>query len=91
MIDWSKFEIIWDKRNKTHILKHFIDLEEVERALYDPNKYLKRVGEQRYMVIGATFGRVLFIVVEDKGSNRVRPITAYDADKKMKRLYKSKR
>jgi len=43
------------------------------------------------MVIGATFGRVLFIVVEDKGSNRVRPITAYDADKKMKRLYKSKR
>ncbi|MDI6811341.1 MAG: BrnT family toxin [archaeon] len=91
MIDWCKFEIIWDKRNKTHVLKHFIELEEVERALYDPNKYLKRAGEQRYMVIGATFGRVLFIVVEDKGRNRVRPITAYDADKKMKRLYKSKR
>lgn len=91
MINWSDFEIVWDKRNKTHVLKHFIDLEEVERALHDPNKYLKRVGEQRYMVIGKTFGRILFIVVEDKGRNSVRPITAYDANKQMKRLYKSKR
>jgi len=91
MINWSNFVIVWDKRNKTHVLKHFIALEEVERALHDPNKYLRRVGEERYMILGETFGRILFIVVEDKGRYRVRPITAYDANKQMKKLYKSKR
>jgi uncharacterized DUF497 family protein len=67
MSNWRDFKIIWDKRNKRHILEHSIELEEVERALHDPNRYTKRIGEHRYMVIGETFGRILFTIVEKRG------------------------
>ena len=49
--------------------------------------YVKRMGEV-YGVIGKSSGRVLFIVLAERGGNKVYPITARDADESMRKLYK---
>lgn len=88
MVNWNKLEIVWNEWNKNHILKHGINKKEVENALKG-DIYAKREGEV-YLVIGESFGRVIFIVLAERGENKVYPITARDADEKMKKLYKRK-
>jgi uncharacterized DUF497 family protein len=88
MVNWSKLEIAWDERNKNHILKHGINKKEVENAL-NGDIYVKREGEV-YLVIGESFERIIFIVLVERGGNKVYPITARDADVKMKKLYTRK-
>jgi len=88
MVNWNKLEIVWDARNKNHILKHNINEKEVKNALKG-DIYVKR-EEEVYLVIGESFGRIIFIVLAERGGNKVYPITARDADVKMKKLYKRK-
>ena len=86
MVNWKKLEIIWDEWNKNHIFKHGIRQEEVENALKG-DIYVKR-EEEVHLVIGISFGRIIFIVLAEKSENKVYPITAYDANEKMKKLYR---
>jgi uncharacterized DUF497 family protein len=88
MINWSKLEIVWDEWNENHILKHGIKKKEVENALKG-DIYVKREKEV-YLVIGESVGKVIFIVLAEKGGNMVYPITARDADREMKKLYRRK-
>jgi uncharacterized DUF497 family protein len=61
---------------------------EVENALKG-EIYVKRRGEV-YCVIGESSGRILFIVLAERGGNEIYPITARDADESMKKLYKKR-
>ncbi|MEA1944955.1 MAG: BrnT family toxin [Euryarchaeota archaeon] len=88
MVNWKKLEIIWDEWNKNHILKHGVDKSEVEHALKGAI-YVKR-SSNVYLAIGESSGRILFIVLAERGGNKVYPITARDADGKMKNLYKKR-
>ena len=88
MVNWNRLEIIWDTWNKKHILKHNVMKKEVENALQGAI-YVKRMGEV-YGVIGSSSGRVLFIVLAEREGNKVYPITARDANERMRKLYKKK-
>lgn len=88
MVNWNRLEIVLDTWNKEHVLKHGVKKNEIENALRG-EIYVKRMGEV-YGVIGNSFGRILFIVLAERGGNRVYPITARDADESMKKLYKKK-
>ncbi len=88
MVNWNRLEIVWDTWNKKHVLKHGVKKNEIENALRG-DIYVKRMGEV-YGIIGNSFGRILFIVLAERGGNKVYPITARDADASMKKLYKKK-
>ena len=86
MVHWKKLEIVWDDWNETHIIKHGIKINEVENALKG-YIYVKKEKEV-YLAIGESFGKIIFIVLAERGGNRVYPITAREADEKMKRSYR---
>ena len=88
MVNWKKLEIVWDDWNENHILKHGITINEIENALKG-DIYVKREKEA-YLVIGQSFGKIIFIVLAERGGNKIYPITAREADEKMKKLYKRK-
>lgn len=80
----------WDEYNEFEIARHRITCFEVEecfenrygaaphnKAKSDPEKY----GD-RYRVRGRTHGgRELFIIVQHKGGDVIRPVTAFDSTK----------
>ncbi len=85
----------WDEGNEGnegHVRDRGVDPGETEEALLDPD----RVGADAYNVpwerrdaaIGATsVGRILYVVYTLRGE-KVRPITARDADDGQKRRYR---
>ena len=82
----------WDKANERYILRHGIARPEVEQALTDSLAELvgseEVDGELRYSQIGATIRGRLLVVAFTIRENRVRPITAFDADRYTARLYR---
>lgn len=83
-------ELDWDKNNVAHLSRHNITPAEFEQAISgDPLLIDVRdeSGEDRWYALGATKKlRVLFLVYTDHG-DRVRPVTAWDAGKKLRELY----
>lgn len=88
MVNWNRLEIVWDEWNKKHVLKHGVKKKEIENALKG-EIYVKRMGKV-HGVIGNSSRKFLFIVLAERGGNKVYPITARDADESMKKLYKKK-
>ncbi|MGH3090212.1 MAG: BrnT family toxin [Rubrobacteraceae bacterium] len=81
--------------NEGHIARHGIEVFEVEEALEDPGWFGVQAydvpGESRRAMVGATSaGRILFVVYTMRG-DKVRPITARDADDNDKRRYRARR
>lgn len=88
-------EYEWDKDNEDKLAaKHGVDRYEAEEAAEDPDALIKRVGKDRYgnpryIYVGKTLdGRILFMVVDKKGSRRFRIGSARDADFGQKRSYR---
>lgn len=80
----------WDEHNESHIRRHRVSPQEFEEAMRNRH-VLARVdcmkGERRFLVIGATNGlRVLVLVYAQRG-RRIRPVTARDADRKGREEY----
>ncbi len=78
----------WDEYNEAKVWEHGITPIEVEECFENPyraaphNKAKAEPGkyESRYRIKGETHGgRKLFIIIQYKGSNVIRPITAFDA------------
>lgn len=85
----------WDEDNENHVLDHDVDPAEVEEAMLDPLRVVVHVystpGERRRGVVGATdAGRILFVVYTMRG-DKVRPVTARDADRPDRRRYRRRR
>jgi len=84
------WEFDWDAANVLHLANHRITRSEFEQAmLHDPIviDFADETGEARWYALGATNRlRVLFLVFTYR-EERVRPITGWDADKKLRELY----
>ena len=81
----------WDDANTNHISAHEVTPEETEQVLlgdsleldFDPDVN----GEERYTYLGETSrGRILTVVMTLRGE-KMRVVTAYDAEKQDKLLY----
>lgn len=89
--DYDQFA--WDDANRTHFINnHGVSPEEAEEAVLDPHAIgadaSNTVNERRGAVIGATEeGRILYIVFTWR-SERIRIISAWDADVAEKRRYR---
>ena len=84
----------WDVANVRHLAAHRITRSEFEQAmLNDPIiiDFTDETGEERWYALGATDRlRVLFLVFTYRGE-RIRPITGWDAGKRLRELYFRKR
>lgn len=88
VVPWGEeFIFEWDEYNEAEIGKHRVTCFEVEECFENPyrvvpHKKAKSEPEKygdRYEVKGQTNGgRKLFIIIQHKGGNVIRPITAFE-------------
>jgi uncharacterized DUF497 family protein len=87
-----KFE--WDpEKASMNIAKHGISFDEAGDVFDDPNRlefYRPRMGEDRFVMIGASRANLLFVVYVERGSV-IRMISARKADKNEKKIYSRRR
>ena len=80
----------WDAANLRHLAEHRISRSEFEEAMrHDPIivDFADEAGEERWYALGATNRlRVLFLVFTYR-QDRIRPITGWDAGKRLRELY----
>lgn len=94
MIDFKNVEgFEWDKGNvDKSFRKHGVSRNQSEEIFLDKDlKILKDIKhsekEERYIVIGKTFQKVVLFAVFTQRANKVRIISARKANKKEKRYY----
>jgi uncharacterized DUF497 family protein len=84
----------WDEANRSHIAEHDVSSEEAEQVVLNNPVDLEvqlRSGEERTLQLGETrTGRVL-VVVTTWRDDRIRVITAFPANKKLRTLYERRR
>ncbi len=78
----------WDEYNEVEIWKHRVSCFEIEECFENPYRAAphnkaksepKKYGN-RYRIKGQTSGgRKLFVIIQYKGANVIRPITAFDS------------
>jgi len=83
-----EIKLLWNEWNIAHIAKHGVSVKEVEEAVGDRKAIIKKM-RKRHSLIGSAWGRILFIVLE-KQRNGYFVITARDATKAEKKLYRKR-
>jgi uncharacterized DUF497 family protein len=82
----------WDDANIGHIALHGVLPEEFEEAIANRPidlGYETRNGAKRFRQLGMTHtGRILVLVTEPQ-ENRIRPVTAHDANRRLRAYYVS--
>ena len=81
----------WDNANVSHIAKHDVIPQEAEEVLCsDPLEMgfeVTEQGEERWSYLGETaLSRLLYLVITLRGE-RIRVVTAFDAEKQEKQFY----
>jgi len=83
-------EFSWDDANRSHIAEHSVSPEEAEQVVLNEPLDLEiqiRGGEERTLQVGETdVGRILVVVTTWRGQ-KVRVVTAFPANKKLRELY----
>jgi len=85
-VNLKKYKLIWDEYNISHIAKHGLKVKEVEEAVND-KKRLVRKFRKRYMILGSAWGRIIVVILE-KVRDGYYVVTARDVTTSEKRLYK---
>jgi uncharacterized DUF497 family protein len=86
----------WDTGNKSkNFIKHKVTNEEAEQVFQDPLKYividsLHSKKENRFIIFGHSAAGRIILVAFTMRSNRVRVISARDANKKERKWYEEK-
>ena len=85
-------EFEWDEHNVAHIAVHGVTPEDVEEALGDPNRkefvaYDTQTERRRAYVGETATGRLLFVVLTQRGE-KLRVVTARDAKRTERRLFR---
>jgi len=81
----------WDERNVEHILLHQVTPDEAEEACSN-RPHVRRTRQGRLLVYGRTdTGRYLLVVIQPRGKDIARVITARDMTTKEKRFYQQQR
>ena len=86
-------KLIWDVWNINHIARHNVIPEEVEEVCDSREVYISKSRNHSFRIIGQTLaGRYLLIILgyRDSNSNSYYVLTARDATKSERRLYKRK-
>ena len=81
----------WDDWNITHIARHKLTPEEVEDMCHkDP---LIQAGKKsRILLIGPTAkSRMITVILDPEGKGKYYPVTARDASRKERKLYKEEK
>lgn len=80
----------WDEANRSHLAEHNVTAEEAEQVVLNDPLDLEvqlRNGERRTIQVGETDpGRILVVVTTFRGQ-RLRVVTAFPANKKLRNLY----
>lgn len=80
----------WDANNIAHLARHRVTPAEFEQAIRNDPMFIDvggESGEDRWYAVGATERlRVLFLVYTYRG-DRIRPVTAWNASKKLRKIY----
>ena len=94
MSEGPRLEFGWDEANARHLARHRISPSEFEQAMmYHPLifDFSDESGEDRWFALGATEGLRVLVLLFTYRQKRIRPITGWDADKKMRKLYFQKK
>jgi uncharacterized protein len=89
-VNWLDFD--WDEGNEDKVLSRASE-KELREAFADPDQidreaYMVR-GERRWTFFAKTWGgRVMFVVYTMREDNKVRVISARDAEDEEKRIYR---
>ncbi|PYV16607.1 MAG: BrnT family toxin [Acidobacteria bacterium] len=90
MADEVGLEFDWDESNLRHLARHRISREEFEEAMTNDPVYLgfsDETGGDRWYVLGATSDLRVWYLVFTVRDQRVRPVTGWDAKKKLREMY----
>ena len=80
----------WDDHNIRHLARHGISPTEVEQVFRnDPmiEHYDVVDGEDRWTAIGAPLSLKILVLVFTVRDSRIRAVTGWEADKRMKKYY----
>lgn len=86
----KKRDLIWDKWNLKHIAKHKVTPGEAEEVLKDKGIKARETYGGRILVIGKSGLRMLAVVLV-KEKNGYYIITARDAGRKERRIYRNEK
>jgi uncharacterized DUF497 family protein len=81
----------WDSHNIEHLAKHAVTIREAEQAILDASAILVEMqehdSEARIQTVGITAqGRILTVIFTFRGES-IRPVTAFDAPRRLQRVY----
>ena len=83
--------LIWDSWNIDHILRHGVVPEEVIEVARGNHLVLRGKKNNRLILVGSSeSGRVLEVILQNKGKREYYPVSAYDASNDIKKLYQRK-
>jgi uncharacterized DUF497 family protein len=84
-------EFDWDEGTSRHLRRHRIREAEFEEAAAGETLFIDRDnvrGENRWIVVGAANDyRIVVLVYVDLGGRRLRPITGWDAPRRLRERY----
>ena len=86
----SDAEFDWDESNLAHLRRHRVGPHEFEQViLSDPFELEYEVGngEDRYKALGMTVQGRILVVVWTPREGRVRPVTAYPSNKRLREVF----
>lgn len=84
-------KLIWDGWNVDHIARHKVIPEEVENVCHC-NPLVQAGKKGRKLIIGPTReNRIITIILEHEGYGKYYPVTARDASRKERKLYKKEK
>ena len=83
-------ELLWDEESAAHITRHGVSQEEVEQVVFDEASMRGPTHHpMRQMLVGLTEeGRFLTVIVARVAERQGRCVTARDASKKERSVYK---
>ena len=87
-------EFEWDKHNVAHIARHDVTPDEAEQALTNQPMFIETLidelsGELRTIEVGPANKDRLLVVAWTMRRERHRVVTAFDADKRTRTLYRT--
>ncbi len=86
-IDWQEFE--WDEININHIAEHQVEPWEAEEAILERDRAPRAAYGGATGIIGMTLdGRLLVVIFLRKANRRMRVISARDAGRRERRIYR---
>ncbi len=80
----------WDDENRSHIAAHRVSCAEAEQVITNEPcdlEFQVMTGEERFVHLGETNAGRILVVVSTWRKTLIRVITAFDANKTMKRIY----